>query len=68
MTTLDKLDQLVKRIGWYAKKVNQSAKWSRDKRARRQPILLAYKVRLHELINKEKMPSAHTVAEGESGR
>ncbi len=66
--TLDKLDGLVSRIGWYVKKVNESAKWLRVKRERRRPRLLAYKMRLHELIQKEKVPSAQTDAEGESGR
>ncbi|NRS51948.1 hypothetical protein [Brevibacillus sp. HB2.2] len=64
---MDKLDILVKRIGWYTKKVNQSANWSREKRERRLPKLLVYKERLHELIRKRKMPSAHMDAEGESG-
>ncbi|MFI8714484.1 hypothetical protein [Brevibacillus brevis] len=65
---LDKLDNLVKRIGWYTKKVNQSANWSREKRERRLPKLLAYKESLHELIRKRKIPSAHMAAEGESGK
>jgi hypothetical protein len=65
---LDKLDQLVKRIGWYTKKVKQSAKWSREKREHRLPKLLAYKTKLRELIQKEKGPSAHPAAEGECGR
>ncbi|WP_414853175.1 hypothetical protein [Brevibacillus sp. IT-7CA2] len=65
---LDELDHLVKRIGWYTKKVKQSAKWPREKRERRLPKLLAYKERLHELIRKRKMPSAHIAAEGESGK
>lgn len=64
---MDELDHLVKRIGWYTKKVKQSAKWPREKRQRRLPRLLAYKERLHELIRKRK-PSAHMDAEGESGK
>ncbi|MGG1155134.1 hypothetical protein ABE237_15670 [Brevibacillus formosus] len=64
---LDELDHLVKRIGWYTKKVKESAKWPREKRERRHPKLLAYKERLHDLIRKRK-PSAHMAAEGESGK
>ncbi|MFP3393269.1 hypothetical protein [Brevibacillus sp. SIMBA_040] len=65
---MDNLDELVKRIGWYTKKVNQSAKWSREKRAKRKSKLLAYKARLHEFIAEERKASAHQGAEGESRR
>ncbi len=65
---MDKLDHLVKRIGWYTKKVSQLGSWPKQKRDRRRPRLLAYKERLHDLIEKEKMPSAPRFAEGEPER